>query len=66
MATCSKCHRQIGCSCNLKNGVCGSCLGPTVSIQPQRPIPITPPQGQRINPKPRYNPPVVNKAHWSK
>lgn len=25
MAKCSKCNASVGCSCNLKNGLCSNC-----------------------------------------
>jgi hypothetical protein len=27
MARCGNCNRDVGCGCNLINGVCGSCYG---------------------------------------
>lgn len=26
MAQCRECHKSVGCSCNLKNGLCINCL----------------------------------------
>ena len=30
MATCNKCMAEVGCSCNLKNGLCQHCNGQSI------------------------------------
>ncbi len=65
---CAKCSKQVGCGCNLKGGLCGSCQPKSTfntSVTPQAPV-IHPQQGNRINPKPVYKPPVINRATWSR
>lgn len=36
MATCSKCKRDVGCACNLVNGLCSSC-GPQITYVATQP-----------------------------
>ncbi len=57
MAQCRSCKKSVGCGCNLKNGVCGTCLNET-------PVKIPAPTG--IRGKLKSTSPVINRAYWTK
>lgn len=44
MANCTRCGKDVGCGCNLKNGLCATCNQPKTTTKPT----IEPPKIQDL------------------
>lgn len=34
MAKCTKCNKEVGCGCNLTNGLCSACVSSNITPTP--------------------------------